>query len=100
MFGGSLTVDHEGKSVDVDGFAKFQAFPRISGMPFRFYIAVHVLLANQFVNGIVTLHAVLVNGLRKRIDEALQLKIGDPSLDIATTSVGKAVLRLIIGEGN
>ncbi|KAJ3413929.1 ATPdependent RNA helicase [Chytridiales sp. JEL 0842] len=72
LLGGSLSVDHEGKTVEVDGFTKFKAFPRIS---------------------------VLVNGLRKLIDEALKLKIEDPSLDIANTPVGKAALRLIISEG-
>ncbi|KAJ1557344.1 hypothetical protein HK405_000176, partial [Cladochytrium tenue] len=30
MFGGRLVVDHDGKAVEVDGLAKFQAFPRIA----------------------------------------------------------------------
>ncbi|KAJ3332894.1 ATPdependent RNA helicase [Blyttiomyces sp. JEL0837] len=30
MFGGQLNVDHNGRTVEVDGFCKFQAFPRIA----------------------------------------------------------------------
>ncbi|KAI9330847.1 P-loop containing nucleoside triphosphate hydrolase protein [Obelidium mucronatum] len=45
MFGGTLDVDHEGRTVGVDGFTKFHALPRI---------------------------AVLVNGLRKQLDRVLR----------------------------
>ncbi|KAJ3386360.1 hypothetical protein HDU84_001601 [Entophlyctis sp. JEL0112] len=59
MFGGPLVVDHEGRTVEVDGFAKFQAFPRV---------------------------AVLVNGLRASLDRELEKKIKDPSLDLLSGS--------------
>ncbi|KAJ3194151.1 hypothetical protein HK101_003398 [Irineochytrium annulatum] len=68
MFGGKLTVDHEGRTVEVDGFSKFQAFPRI---------------------------AVLTNGLRRLLDEALRLKIEDPGLDIMKMPVGDMLLKLL-----
>ncbi|KAI9360815.1 P-loop containing nucleoside triphosphate hydrolase protein [Zopfochytrium polystomum] len=72
MFGGSLRVDHEGKTVEVGGFAKFQAFPRI---------------------------AVLVDGLRRLLDAELGRKVEDPGLDIATSAVGAVLLKLIVSDG-
>ncbi|KAJ3099000.1 hypothetical protein HDU97_003527 [Phlyctochytrium planicorne] len=72
MLGGKLTIDHEGRTVEVDGFTKFQAFPRI---------------------------AVLVNGLRRLLDVELAKKIENPGFDIASTQVGKCIIRLMAKDG-
>ncbi|KAJ3029969.1 UNVERIFIED_CONTAM: hypothetical protein HDU68_010546 [Siphonaria sp. JEL0065] len=69
MFGGQLSVDHDARTVDVDGFSKFQAFPRI---------------------------AVLVNGLRKQLDKALERKIRDPGLDVVNEGGSKGVGALLL----
>ncbi|KAI8620273.1 P-loop containing nucleoside triphosphate hydrolase protein [Chytriomyces sp. MP71] len=72
MFGGPLIVDHEGRTVAVDGYTKFQAFPRI---------------------------AVLVDGLRRNLDKVLERKIKEPSLDVLSGSaVGPVLLRLFTEE--
>ncbi|KAI8847413.1 P-loop containing nucleoside triphosphate hydrolase protein [Chytridium lagenaria] len=72
MLGGKLTVDHTGRTVEVDGFTKFQAFPRI---------------------------AVLVNGLRRALDRELGRKVDEPAFDISASPVGKCLITLIKGDG-
>ncbi|TPX62526.1 hypothetical protein PhCBS80983_g00252 [Powellomyces hirtus] len=72
MFGGILKVEHEGRSLSIDGTWRFQAFPRITA---------------------------LVNGLRALLDKVLERKIADPSLDIGSTQVVRVMLELITTEG-
>ncbi|KAJ3213517.1 hypothetical protein HDU67_002803 [Dinochytrium kinnereticum] len=68
MLGGKLTVDHTNRTVEVDGFTKFQAFPRV---------------------------AVLVNGLRKLLDRELGRKVDDPTLDISESVVGRCMMKIL-----
>ncbi|KAJ3111071.1 hypothetical protein HDU96_006010 [Phlyctochytrium bullatum] len=73
MLGGKLTVDHAGRTVDIgDGFARFQAFPRI---------------------------AVLVNGLRRVLDVELGRKVERPGYDVSASAVGRCLVRLLAGDG-
>ncbi|KAJ3286106.1 hypothetical protein HDU79_006744 [Rhizoclosmatium sp. JEL0117] len=67
MFGGDLQVDHEARTVGVEGGARFQAFPRV---------------------------AVLVGGLRRLLDRVLEKKIREPGLDVLATDVGAVLVRL------
>ncbi|KAJ3081545.1 hypothetical protein HDU99_005408 [Rhizoclosmatium hyalinum] len=67
MFGGDLEVDHEARTVGVEGGVRFQAFPRV---------------------------AVLVGGLRRLLDRVLEKKIREPRLDVLATDVGAVLVRL------
>ncbi|KAI8622119.1 P-loop containing nucleoside triphosphate hydrolase protein [Chytriomyces sp. MP71] len=68
MFGGDLAVDIEGRTIAVNEFVKFQAFPRI---------------------------AVLVNGLRKQLDKALAEKIEQPDFDVLDGKLGSTLIELL-----
>ncbi|KAJ3079067.1 hypothetical protein HDU99_000196, partial [Rhizoclosmatium hyalinum] len=66
LFGGDLTVDHEGRTITVgNNIIKYQAFSRI---------------------------AVLANGLRRKLDKVLEEKIQNPEMDVLKTPVGKLLI--------
>lgn len=69
LFGGKLDVDHYGKVVRMDSFLSFESFPRI---------------------------AVLVNGLRKLLDDILRQKIESPTIRIYDSDVVKVLLKLLV----
>ncbi|KAI8802682.1 P-loop containing nucleoside triphosphate hydrolase protein [Cladochytrium replicatum] len=73
LFGGSFQVDMENMLLLMDDFCKFQTFPRI---------------------------AILMNGLRRLLDEVLESKIADPSLDVLESSpVVRVIMTLILNDG-
>ncbi|KAJ3133163.1 hypothetical protein HK100_004618 [Physocladia obscura] len=70
MFGGPLTVDHEGRTISVGKNVKYQAFPRI---------------------------AVLANGLRRHLDQVLEEKIEEPDINVVNdTAVGRVLIDLLL----
>ncbi|XP_002973866.2 DExH-box ATP-dependent RNA helicase DExH1 [Selaginella moellendorffii] len=72
IFGGSISVRHERQMIVVDGWLEFEAPARI---------------------------AVLIKELRKRVDALLLEKTGNPGLDISSSAVVAALLRLLETDG-
>ncbi|KAJ3297123.1 hypothetical protein HK104_000837 [Borealophlyctis nickersoniae] len=73
MFGGKLKVDHGGRALMIDeGRVKVKAFPRI---------------------------AVLVEGIRRLLDKALDAKIEQPDLDVTGTPVVQTMVKLLLSDG-
>ncbi|KAI8923464.1 P-loop containing nucleoside triphosphate hydrolase protein [Entophlyctis helioformis] len=68
LFGGELSVLHNGHAIAVGGSARFRSFPRI---------------------------AALVNGLRRMIDLVLKQKFEDPGVDVLETDVGKCLAKVL-----
>jgi ATP-dependent RNA helicase DHX57 len=72
LFGGALSADHQKGIVSVSDWIKLRAPPRI---------------------------AALVKALRREADRLLWQKVEDPSIDIFSSPVIEALLRLLTGSG-
>lgn len=72
LFGGALEVDTMGRGITVDGWLKLRGWGRIG---------------------------ILVARLRAMLDQVLQDKIDDPSLELAGNEVVACVARLVGSNG-
>jgi len=72
MFGGEIKVQHEQGTLTIDGWITLRAQARVG---------------------------VLVRELRKLLDQLLEKKIEDPSLDVANTDVLQGIKKLLVGSG-
>ncbi|KAJ1918463.1 helicase [Tieghemiomyces parasiticus] len=72
FFGGTIEVDHQNKLLKVGPWIQVRAWPRVG---------------------------VLVNYLRKLVDQLLQAKLDDPALDISNHPVIQTVIDLIESDG-